>query len=152
MFGGEHGEEKEGRLLMGGGGGIVGTIARAVTAAATGGTSELARKKPFQPGGSNNIKGLAIQSAFGLAGGTVAALKHALTQSPPPIDTSAADAAGVVAKQAQAAADAVQTADAEGRRARSAKRRSSVLGSYQAGQQTNAATLQPAQPRKSVLG
>jgi len=51
-----------------------------------------------------------------------------------------------------AAANAVQTADAEGRRARSAKRQSSVLGSYQPGQSVNAATLQPAQPRRSVLG
>lgn len=137
---------------MGGGGGIVGTIVRAAAAVATGGTSELARKKPFQPGGSNDIKDLATQSAFGVAGGTYAAVKHALKVTPPPIDTSAADAAGLVAKQAQEAANAVQTADAEGRRARSAKRKSSVLGSYQEEQQTNAATLQPAKPRKSVLG
>jgi hypothetical protein len=73
---------------------------------------------------------------------------NALSPEPPHVDTAAI----YVANKAKAAAAAVQTADAEGRRARAAKRQSSVLGSYQPNQQTNAATLQPAPPRRTVLG
>ena len=127
------------------GGSAGGTILRGLTAAATAGTSELNRDKPFQPGGSNDLKTLATQAALGTIG---AAAVKAASPKPPGVDTSAID----VANKAKEAANAVQTADAEARRARSAKRQSSVLGSYQPGQQVNAATLQPAQPRRSVLG
>lgn len=130
------------------GGSVGGNILRAATATVTGGFSELAREKPFQPGGSNKPKDLLAQSALGVAGGGAAAGEKGLSPKPPPVDTSAIDAA----QKAQDAANAVQTADAEARRARSAKRQSSVLGSFQPGQATNAATLQPAQPRRSVLG
>jgi hypothetical protein len=117
-----------------------------LTAVATAGTSELNRDKPFQSGGSNDPKKtLLTQAALGTIG---AAAVKATTPAPPPVDTSAID----VANKAKEAANAVQTAEAEGRRARSAKRQSSVLGSYQPGQSVNAATLQPAQPRRSVLG
>jgi hypothetical protein len=119
---------------------------------ATVGGSELAREKPFQPGGSNNPKTLITQSVLGGVGTVVdkATGSKIAGSAPeaPPIDTSAID----IANKAREAANAVQTADAEGRRARNAKRQSSVLGSYQAKSQINAATLQPAQPRRSVLG
>ena len=130
------------------GGSVGGTLLRAATATVTGGFSELAREKPFQPGGSNNPKELATQSALGVSGGAGAAGAKGLSLTPPPVDTSAID----IANKAKEAANAVQTADAEGRRARAAKRQSSVLGSYQPNQQTNAATLQPAPPRRTVLG
>lgn len=171
------------------GGSVGNTILRTVAAVTSAGTSELARSKPFQPGGNTPVTALipgglgvanalqhggAIQgataasfsttkagdpSALGVAGqasGNLAAadkgsggkIESFLNPRPPAVDTSAID----VENQAKAAANAVQTADAEARRARSAKRQSSVLGSYQSKQQTNAATLQPAQPRRSVLG
>jgi hypothetical protein len=141
---------------MGGSAGVVGSIVRAATAVATGGTSELTRKKPFQPGGETDPVNVAAGAAGGLGLGVggaaslvgVGAGLKALSAKPPSVDTSPID----VSNKAQEAANAVQTADAEGRRARAAKRQSSVLGSYQANQQTNAATLQPAQPRRSVLG
>ena len=173
---------------MGGGvGGIGGDILRGVAAVSSFGTSELARSKPFQPGGKTPLTalipgGLGVQNALqqgglqfpgaslankgadpvtglGLAAqqtanvaavdkGTGSKLENTINPRPPAIDTAAID----VANKAKAAANAVQTADAEARRARAAKRQSSVLGSYQPGQQVNAATLQPAQPRRSVLG
>lgn len=135
------------------GGSVGGTLLRAATATVTGGFSELAREKPFQPGGKNDPKTLVTQSALGGLGtvadkATGSNVVNTVNPRPPDIDTSAID----IANKAKEAANAVQTADAEGRRARNAKRQSSVLGSYQANQQTNAATLQPAQPRRSVLG
>lgn len=66
----------------------------------------------------------------------------------PAIDTTALD----ITNKVKEAANAVQTAEAEARRARAAKRQSSVLGSYQSKQSINAATLTPNQPRRSVLG
>lgn len=175
---------------MGGGvGGIGGDILRGVAAITSVGTSELARKKPFQPGGDTPIVaaipgglgilkaaqqggaslalnpasasaakagtpaglGVAAQQAGNLAAtdkGTGGKIESVLNPKAPAIDTSAID----IANKAREAANAVQTADAEARRARAAKRQSSALGSYQPNQQTNAATLQPAQPRRSVLG
>jgi hypothetical protein len=47
-----------------------GTAVRAAVAIGTGGASELSRKKPFQPGGANDIKTLATQSALGPYGST----------------------------------------------------------------------------------
>ena len=134
-------------------GGAGGTILRAVSAVGTGGGSELARDKPFQPGGRNDPKMLLTHAALGAVGpaidkATGSHVTNFLAPEPPHVDTAAID----VANKAKAAADAVQTADAEGRRARAAKRQSSVLGSYQPNQQTNAATLQPAPPRRTVLG
>jgi hypothetical protein len=125
------------------GGGVGDTLLRSVAAVSTGGFSELAREKPFQPGRDRMDRGnvlTAIPPGLGLV--------KAVSPAPPGLDTSAID----VANKAKAAAAAVQTADAESRRARAAKRQSSVLGSYQPGQSVNASTLQPAQPRRSVLG
>jgi hypothetical protein len=88
--------------------------------------------------------GPALIGAGGL--GLLAANKY---PKPPGVDTSSID----VSQQADAAANAVLTADAEARRARSAKRRSSALGSFETGaDSTSVATLQPAAARKSVLG
>lgn len=171
------------------GGSVGNNILRGVAAITSLGTSELARSKPFQPGGNTPLTALIpgglgvtkalqqggiIQSAstitsastrtgtasgVGVPGqqagnlaaadkGTGSKVESVLNPRPPDVDTSAID----VANKAREAANAVQTADAEARRARAAKRQSSVLGSYQPNQQTNAATLQPAKPRRSVLG
>ena len=142
---------------MGGGGGILSSIVRTATAVGTAGVSELSRAKPFQPGGKTDPLDIAAAATGGVLGGvgggaTLAGVKAVGSPKPPPLDTSAQDLEKQVAQRAKDAANAVQTADAEGRRARSAKRQSSVLGSYQPGQAVNAATLQPAQPRRSVLG
>lgn len=134
----------------GGGGGILGGITRGVAAVATGGLSELARPKPFQPGGSNNPLELTKQAALGTFGAGSALAAYAFRRGAPPrFDTSSID----IDRQARAAANAVQSAEAEGRRARAAKRQSSALGTFTTGpDSTSAATLQPAPARKSVLG
>ena len=94
--------------------------------------------------GIGQTLGPALIGAGGL--GLLAANKY---PKPPGVDTSAID----VSQEAEAAANAVLTADAEARRARAAKRRSSALGSFETGaDSTSVATLQPAAARKSVLG
>lgn len=131
------------------GGGVGKNLTRAAVGAVTVGGSELSRTKPFQPGGRQ--RGIAGGLLSGPFSANIGLVKDQLSNSaggPPPPDTSAID----VENQAKAAENAVQTANAEARRARAAKRQSSVLGSYQAKQSINAATLQPAQPRRSVLG
>lgn len=50
-----------------------GTALRTIAAVTTGGASELARKKPFQPGGGTDLKGAALSSALGPYGTGVAA-------------------------------------------------------------------------------
>ncbi len=64
------------------------------------------------------------------------------------IDPAAVDQAALDA------ANSVQTADAEARRRRASKRQSSVLSNFQGASQVgiSPATLQPAPPRRSVLG
>jgi regulator of sigma D len=57
-------------------------------------------------------------------------------------------------QSAMDAANAVQSSAAEARRQRASKRQSSVLSNFQGASQVGVspATLQPAQPRRSVLG
>ena len=101
----------------------------------------------------SSLSGAAIGTGAAVAG-TAGAL--ALTGKAPTLPALPASnpAAINVDQSAQDAVNAVQTADAEARRARNAKRQSSVLGNYQGFSATgiSPATLQPAQPRKSVLG
>ena len=98
----------------------------------------------------SSLSGAAIGTGAAVAGTAGAS---ALTRKAPTLPASN-PAAINVDQSAQDAANAVQTADAEARRARNAKRQSSVLGNYQGFSATgiSPATLQPAQPRKSVLG
>ena len=98
----------------------------------------------------SSLSGAAIGTGAAVAGTAGAS---ALTGKAPTLPASN-PAAINVDQSAQDAANAVQTADAEARRARNAKRQSSVLGNYQGFSATgiSPATLQPAQPRKSVLG
>jgi hypothetical protein len=145
---------------MGGGGGIGEVLKRVVADVGTAGAAELTRKKPFQPGGDTKAVDVAAGAAGGLGLGSgggatlvgAGAALNALSPTIPPLPAS--PTASSVETAAQDAANAVQTADAEARRARSAKRQSSVLGNYQGFSATgiSPATLQPAQPRKSVLG
>ena len=50
-----------------------GTVVRAGAAVLTGGTSELAREKPFQPGGGTSVKGALASAALGPYGTGLAA-------------------------------------------------------------------------------
>jgi len=100
----------------------------------------------------SSLSGAAIGTGAAVAGTAGAS---ALTRKAPTLPAPASNPAAInVDQSAQDAANAVQTADAEARRARNAKRQSSVLGNYQGFSATgiSPATLQPAQPRKSVLG
>ena len=145
---------------MGGGGGIGEVLKCVVADVGTVGAAELTRKKPFQPGGDTKAVDVAAGAAGGLGLGSgggatlvgAGAALNALSPTIPPLPAS--PTASSVETAAQDAANAVQTADAEARRARNAKRQSSVLGNYQGFSATgiSPATLQPAQPRKSVLG
>lgn len=124
---------------------------RPVAAIATVGGSELSRNKPFQPGGEQR------GPAEGLLSGPFTAHVGLLGQQaaggrPPALPSS--PSVSSIDQATQDAANAVQTSEAEARRARNAKRQSSVLGNYQGASATgiSPATLQPAPPRKSVLG
>ena len=100
----------------------------------------------------SSLSGATIGTGAAVAGTAGAS---ALTRKAPTLPAPASNPAAInVDQSAQDAANAVQTADAEARRARNAKRQSSVLGNYQGFSATgiSPATLQPAQPRKSVLG
>lgn len=99
--------------------------------------------------GAFGASGSASALAGATAGGAVQKVDKPLAPYTEPTNPTEESEIELAAKRA---ANAVQTADAVSRRARAAKRQSSVLSSYQANQQTNAVTLQPASPRKSVLG
>ena len=101
---------------------------------------------------SSSLSGAAIGTGAAVAGTAAAS---ALTRKVPSLPvTNPYVVPNNVESLVKDAANAVQTADAEARRARAAKRQSSVLSNYQGFSATgiSPATLQPAQPRKSVLG
>ena len=100
---------------------------------------------------SSSLSGAAIGTGAAVAGTAGAS---ALTGKAPSLPVTNPYVSNNVDQAAKDAANAVQTADAEARRARAAKRQSSVLGNYQGFSATgiSPATLQPASPRKSVLG
>lgn len=58
------------------------TIVRAAAATFTGGTSELARKKPFQPGGGTDLKGAITSAALGPYGTTALAASGTKIDTP----------------------------------------------------------------------
>lgn len=122
------------------------------TAATPGTTAAVAAGSTAAPaaatGGITAGQALLGGTALTAAGTAYNALKNKTPKlpgmpEPDKIDQSALDAA-----------NAVQTADAEARRRRASKRQSSVLSNYQGASQVGVspATLQPAAPRKSVLG
>ena len=123
------------------------TILRSLAAVGTVGGSELLREKPFQPGRDRMDQGnVATALVPGL--GVVKKLSPEMPSLPGPLNM------GKIDTSVQDAANAVQTAEAEGRRQRASKRQSSVLSTFQGASQVgiSPAILQPAAPRKSVLG
>ena len=123
------------------------TILRSLAAVGTVGGSELLREKPFQPGRDRMDQGNVATAVIpGL--GVVKKLSPEMPSMPGLVDM------GKIDTTAQDAANAVQTANAEARRSRASKRQSSVLSNFQGASQigVSPATLQPAIPRKSVLG
>lgn len=131
--------------------GVVGT-----TAATPGTTAAIAAGSgaatPTVTAGLTSGQALLGSTALTAAGTAYSAVTNKVPKLPGS-PTGAIDPAAVD-QAALDAANAVQTADAEARRRRASKRQSSVLSNFQGATQigVSPATLQPAAPRKSVLG
>ena len=130
-----------------------GELATAGTTAATPGTTAAlaaapAAAAPSAAGGITAGQALLGSTALTAASTSYSAMTNKVPKFPSAIDPTAIDQAALDA------ANAVQTANAEARRKRSSKRQSSVLSNFQGATQigVSPATLQPAAPRKSVLG
>lgn len=136
------------------------------TTAATGATTTPALGAAAQPVASGILPAAASSAAPAAAGGitagealvgstalTAAGTAYSAMTNKPPKLPGAPDPAKID-QAAIDAANGVQTADAEARRRRASKRQSSVLSNFQGASQVGVspATLQPAQPRRSVLG
>jgi len=128
--------------------GIAGTTAATpgTTAALAAGGSAAAA--PAATGGITAGQGLLGSTALTAAGTAYSSVKNKVPKLPGAPDPAKIDQAAIDA------ANAVQTADAEARRHRASKRQSSVLSNFQGASQigVSPATLQPAAPRRSVLG